>query len=432
MAISFGDALRRLASVGGVVVLGLAVCLGVAVRAGGEEPPDTKIPPPPGTGEGITPGDFSGRSGPLREKLLKEGASAQSEAAVARGLKWLALHQARDGHWGLHDFNRHARTDIAADARTFTCTCDGTATRQDDVAATGLALLPFLGAGITHKNKATMVDYRKTVEGGLNWLMRKQNADGSFANGMYTHGIATIAVCEAYGLSTDPRLKVSAQKALNFIVSAQDPTGGGWRYAPRTPGDTSVTGWQFMALKSGQMAGLSVPRVTLTKVEKFLDSVEDKDSKGRYRYIEGAPATPTMTAVGLLCRQYLGTNPRNPGLVKGCDYLLQTAPPGSTTNIYYEYYATQVFHHFNNDLWKTWNEGTDAKPGMREYLIRRQERNTDKQDHLAGSFPMAKDVWGRDGGRIMTTSLSLLCLEVYYRHLPLYKPRDGELPKDKE
>jgi hypothetical protein len=433
MARSVLHALQRPALAAGIVFAALAVGpLGV-LRAGGEDP---KVPPPPGIGDGTgtgIPDAFSGRQGAMREKLLKEGASMLSEAAVARGLKWLALHQAKDGHWGLHDFNHHARDKVGADGKTFTCTCDGTSGRRDDVAATGLALLPFLGAGVTHKNpKATVVDYSKTVEGGLNWLMKKQAVDGSFSGAMYTHAIATIAICEAYGLSSDPRLKPSAQKAINFIVGAQDPTGGGWRYAPRqSPGDTSVTGWQFMALKSGQMAGLTVPRAASTSVEKFIDSVEDTANKGRYVYTAGSPATPSMTAVGLLCREYLGTNPRNPGLVKGCEFLLEAAPPGKTNNIYYEYYATQVFHHMNGEFWTTWNEGKDGKGGMRDYLIQRQERNTAKRDHIEGSFPIAGDVWGREGSRIMTTSLSLLCLEVYYRHLPLYR-RDVAPPKDKD
>jgi len=230
-------------------------------------------------------------------------------------------------------------------------------------------------------------------------------------------------------MSSDPLLKVSAQKAINFIVQAQDPEGGGWRYGPRMPGDTSVTGWQMTALKSGQMAGLTIPRATLAKVEKFLDAVEDADNKGRFKYIATASVTPPITAVGLLCRLYLGVRPLNASMVKGSRYLEDTALPGVTNNIYYEYYATQVLHHMGGDEWETWNEGKAGKTGMRDYLIRRQEKNTDAHNHLEGSFPVT-DVWGGEGSRIMTTALSLLCLEVYYRHPPLYR-RDIAPPKDK-
>ena len=92
-------------------------------------------------------------------------------------------------------------------------------------------------------------------------------------------------------------------------MTAQDPAGGGWRYSPREAGDTSVTGWQLMALKSGQMAGLDVPKETLKKTESFLDAVAANDG-GVTATSPGSGETPVMTAVGMLCRQYLGVNPQ--------------------------------------------------------------------------------------------------------------------------
>jgi hypothetical protein len=380
---------------------------------------------PGGLGGTYFIGAFSGRSGATREKMLAEGGGNQiSEAAVARGLEWLALHQGQDGHWGLHDFNRCAREKPwQPGGKVNACNCDGVVPRRNNIAATGFALLPFLAAGITHKAttaKNAQKDYTRTVEAGLGFLSRQQDRDGAFSTDMYSHGIATIAVCEAFGLSADPRLKPVAQRAINFIVSAQDTTGGGWRYGPKPPGgDTSVTGWQLMALKSGQMAGLNVPKPTMNLGERFLDSVEST-KKGRYGYTPGDEPTPTMTSVALLCRQYLGVNPRNPGLIAGVEYL-KDYPPGATHNIYYEYYATQVFHHMGGDSWQFWNQGANGKPGIRDYLISRQDHNKGAKQHIEGSFPVGDDTWGAQGGRIMTTSLSLLCLEVYYRHLPLYR-----------
>ena len=156
--------------------------------------------------------------------------------------------------------------------------------------------------------------------------MGKQSAkDGSYSTDMYAHGIATIAMCEAYGLTSDPRIKISAQRALNFIAYAQDSAGGGWRYAPKQAGDTSVTGWQLMALKSGQMAGLSVPKNTLKLSDRFLDSVESSaagkgssmaQKGGGFGYVPGQGPTITMTAVGLLCRQYSGIGPEEPRLAE--------------------------------------------------------------------------------------------------------------------
>ena len=85
-------------------------------------------------------------------------------------------------------------------------------------------------------------------------------------------------------------LKKSAQAACNYIVQAQDPAGGGWRYSPRTPGDTSVVGWQLMALKSGQMAGLSIPYECLKKAETFLNSCESQNKGGYDVQVAGVRA----------------------------------------------------------------------------------------------------------------------------------------------
>ena len=371
---------------------------------------------------------FAGRSAGTRQRMLSEqGGNPLSEAKVGEGLEWLALHQAQDGHWSLHDFNNHAREKPRPAGKIIHCNCEAGTGQRNDIAATGFGVLPFLAAGVTHKaGKHTQKDYSKTVEGAINWLMGKQAQNGSFSSDMYAHGIAAIAMCEAYGLTSDPRIKLSAQRALNFIVFAQDNAGGGWRYGPKPAdgGDTSVTGWQLMALKSGQMAGLSVPKNTLKLADRFLDAVESTpkgapagDKGGNFGYRPGQPPTITMTSVGLLCRQYSGIGPKNPALQSGVKKLREQ-PPGKNDNIYYLYYATQVMHHMQGDSWRFWNLGPkgDGKGGIRDTLILKQDKgNTPQHPHQAGSWG------GSQGGRIMATSLSLLCLEVYYRHLPLYR-----------
>jgi len=392
---------------------------------------------PPAPNKADTPGGFGDRaSGALHDKLVKElGGSDESEAAVARGLRWLALHQAPDGHWSLDNFQKFAHKEPRPDSPIFNDGCVGGVARKDDVAATAFALLPFLGAGYTQKPPASRKkgdpDYSKTVKAGLDYLS-DQELNGSFGGSMYSHALATIAVCEAYGMTADRILKPTAQDAVDYIVSAQDPAGGGWRYSPRTAGDLSVTGWMLTALDTARLAGLDVPKDALKKAEAFLDAVSD--SKGGYSYLPGSGATPAMTAVGMLCRQHLGINPRNPGLLKGV-VILKEAPPGTTDNIYYEYYAAQVVFHMGGDSWDFWNKGPngDGKYGIRDYLIARQDKLAKLDPKKAcqdGSWPPDR-VWGANGGgRIMCTSLSLLTLEVYYRHLPLY--RKGLAPKDKE
>jgi hypothetical protein len=180
-----------------------------------------------------------------------------------------------------------------------------------------------------------------------------------------------------------------------------------------------VTGWQLMALKSGQMAGLTVPRETLKKTEQFLNAVETK--QGGYGYMPGNAETITMTAVAALCRQYLGVNPRNPSLLASIKRIKAAPPAGA--NIYYEYYATQVMHHMGGEAWQFWNLGPSGtgKDGIRDVLIARQDRGEGGKAGQKGSFSGNDHV----GGRLGATSLCLLSLEVYYRHLPLYRRDAG-------
>jgi len=236
---------------------------------------------------------------------------------------------------------------------------------------------------------------------------------------MYGEAIATMAVCEAYGMTQDVSLKKPAQLGLDYLVKGQHAAGG-FRYRPKEPGDTSVTGWCLQALKSGYLAGLSVPREAMTKVGSYLDSVKTQDGAA-YGYT-GPGASLNMTAVGLLCRQYLGWGPKNPALVAGVESLKKNLPTKGKTETYYVYYASQVMHFFGGDDWlKVWN------PKMRDLLIDTQDNSPTPATR--GSWPADRSVTGREGGRHTATCLSLLTLEVYYRHLPLYK-RDSTAIKD--
>ena len=301
------------------------------------------------------------------------------------------------------------------------CNC-GNPGGNHDVAGTTFGLLPLLGAGVTHKGSSGNKIDPKVVERGLRWLIIRQGADGSFSGNGYEHAMATIAMCEAYGMTADPALKGPAQRAINACVAWQH-TDGGFRYSPRIPGDLSVHGWFVQALKSGYLAGLNIPQATWAGVNNFLDSVSTPDGGG-YGYQQPQPA-PTVTAVGLLCRQYMGWGPRSPGLTKGAEYLKKLPPSPNFRNMYYYYYATQVMYHLsqhNPEGWKQWNEK------MRDMLVDSQDQgvNADRRDQK-GSWSPDGDAWGGQLGRLGYTSLCLLTLEVYYRHLPLYRKEMGLL-----
>lgn len=362
-----------------------------------------------GLGANIKPGDhFSGRSAAIKAALVRKfGGNDASEQAVASGLKWLASRQLKDGSWSF-DHTECAACDGGG------CTQAGSFRRCRN-GATALALLAFLGGGHTHQQG----DYQPVVKSGLEALLRGGTVtetgmdfrDKSGEGNLYVHGLAAIALCETAALTKDPRYYKPAFQAVKFIVAAQDPKGGGWRYGPRDPGDTSVVGWQIMALKSAQNSRMKIPPLTFRLADKFLDRVQaDKGAVYGYMIAPKTPgeAPPPMTAVGLLCRMYMGWDKKNPHLARGVAFLDQARP--SPNNMYYNYYATQVLHHWGGDEWKRWNDV------MRDHLIRTQVADGVE----AGSWNIT-DPHGGPGGRLYQTCLCVMTLEVYYRHLPIYR-----------
>ena len=278
---------------------------------------------------------FSSRFENGREHVLREGGTAESEAAVARGLAWLARVQSKDGRWKL-DGNFPDKGNA------------------DDAAGTALGLLPFVRAGITHRTGKNP-EYRKAVDAGIRRLLAVQNGEtGAFSREMYAHGLCTLALCEAYAMSGDGDLKKPAQRAVDWTVRAQH-SGGGWRYQPGQTGDLSVTAGQVLALDAARSAGLDVPKTTIAKVATFLDSVLDPLTEG-YGYVSNQP-TPTMTAAGLLCRERLQDwSWRNDRLVQGIDrYLKPNSPRIGFKDIYYYYYATQAIRRRGGADWTAWN-----------------------------------------------------------------------------
>ena len=359
---------------------------------------------------------FAARDPRVRSEIVKqEGGTTLTEAAVARGLRWLASVQNRDGSWSLLRYEYSRRSNNKGDAR-----------------GTSLALLPFLGAGQTHE----FGKYKETVAKGLAWLINNQKRNGDLrinameSNGIYAHAQATIVLCEALAMTGDEQFREPAQKAIQFIEDWQHREGG-WRYRKRSAGDTSIHGWQMMALQSASAAktGLNVDQATMRLADYYLDSAacRGKSKIGNRPYgslycyypsghtSDHLDPTPSMTAEALLCRMYLGWERNDPRLRAGIRWLNQNHfPDVDEKDVYYWYYGTQTMHHYGGEAWEKWNQQ------MRAILVATQKR----RGKYAGSWEHEDDKWGERAGRIYTTALSICILEVYYRHLPLFdKPQ---------
>lgn len=341
---------------------------------------------------------LTGREPGMKKALLAAGGgTGKTEGAVTMGLKWLASQQGRDGLWSLKG--------------PYT---DGSQTENIE-AATAMALLAFQGAGYTPDGDPNH-PFTKVVRRGWNGLLKRLEPDGKFftdvprTHQLYTQAQCTIALCELYAMTGGDEYRKPAQLAVDYCVRAQRPDGG-WRYnEPNEAGDMSVTGWMVMALQSARMGGLEVPSPVFDLISKFLDSVA-REGGSQYAYQTQQGAKLSLSAEGLLCRQYLGWARDDPRLNLGVQYLLANLPSWRERNVYYWYYATQVVHHMEGPAWRMWNEV------MRELLPEHQL----KRGREKGSWNPNGDRWGAYGGRLYVTCMSIYMLEVYYRHLPLYQ-----------
>jgi hypothetical protein len=336
-----------------------------------------------------------------RKQYISElGGSAETESAVEAALSWLASAQSRDGRWDVDGFE-------GAES------CGGRGNQPDaDVGITGFTLLAFLGAGYTHMGG----EHESVARRAIDWLIDGMEPNGDLRRGgqMYDQAMATTALCEALSLTGDTRLRGPAEKAVQFILDSQNP-GAAWRYDPRVDNDTSVTGWQILALKSAEVAGIKVPRQHYHWTQLWLDEVRRGEQGGLYLYRSGHAVTPVMTAEGWFCQLFMGEKAKTRGQEESMAYVMQHLPVWSTDipgaiNFYYWYYATLALHLSGSEAFGTWNDALTT--ALMEGRV--------KEGPAAGTWDPVSHV-GIRGGRIYSTAVATLCLEVYYRFLPFYK-----------
>jgi hypothetical protein len=334
---------------------------------------------------------------------IQNGGTVGSEQAVQQALRWLASSQSEDGRWDANKLEAGREDRVFGHNRNY-------AGIGADMGITGLALLAFLGAGHSHLEG----DFQTQVHNGLEFLTGHQHADGSLSGdarlfaSMYCHGIAALAISEAYALTGDQRLKPYVQRALDYSFAAQHSQTGGWRYRPGDDGDMSQFGWQVMAIKSGQLAGIDVPQSTYDGMHRFVAANTAGKFGGLGRYRANENVSRTMTAEAICCRLFLGEE-INPDLAgEATDYLAGELPQEGRANYYYWYYSTLAHFQLGGERWERWNSA------LQEQLLKRQR----KDGKYAGSYD-PDSLWGGYGGRVFTTALATLSLEVYYRYLPL-------------
>ena len=340
------------------------------------------------------------------------GATKQTETSVMWALRWLKNHQSPDGRWDSDGFDAQCKLNR----------CDGVGDTTGDVGATGLALLPFLGAGETHQSGTC----RETVKSGLKWLRDIQDSDGCFGprtgpRFLRDHAIAALAVTEAYGMTSSRVFKEPAQRAIAFALLMRTPLSGWHGNGPGDGAlDVETTGWMVMLLRSARMAGLDVDVAAFKDTVAALDTVTDRTT-GR---VGGSDAS---TAIGVLVRILAGDTPKDDEMiVKGADLLRARLPNWDTAagaiDLTYWHFATLAMYQVGNGFgghWKSWNEA------MRTAVIDHQHLEADRD--ARGSWdPLGAGA--AEGGRIRATALAALDMEVYYRYARVLGVRPADPP----
>jgi hypothetical protein len=349
---------------------------------------------------------------------LTDAEVARARESVPLALGWLARHQSGSGAWSSGGF--------AAQCHGTPCTGPGAA--PYDVGVTGLALLCLLGAGETPNSG----EHADNVKRGLAFLVQSQDPEGCVGprtsqHFMYNHGYAALALVEAYGLTSSPVYRAPAQRAVDFVLGAQNPYLG-WRYGVRDgDNDTSVTGLMVLVLRAAKTAGLTVDDAAFRGARAWIDKMTEPEyGRTGYQQRGGPPArtveamarfpadrSEAMTAVGVTTRLLSGADPATSDLVEKGARLVASKPPvwspeSGSIDLYGWYWGTLALSRVGGDAWTAWRAHAVRALGGHQV--------TDAGSDARGSWDPV-DPWGAEGGRVYATALACLTSQIAVRNL---------------
>ncbi len=351
-----------------------------------------------------------------RAAIAKYGGSAATEKTVEAALAWLARHQEKDGSWNHAKFG-------------------GRSSFKVTTGCTALAMLAMLGAG----NTDTHGKYAANVKRAQNWLMTKQRDNGGIADGDgtshmagvgYCHPMSSLALAESLAMGGDRRLVAAVAKAVKYSVEVFQNPNGGWRYSPKSKGDTSVTAWFVAHLVAARRAGLKVPASGFAGAATYFKKATRDDGSLGYT-ARSKSGKATMTAAAAFARRQMGIPASDPSLVKGMAVCLKYLPDwekasrrdgrvGTGQSLYYWYHATNAMFQLGGKSWGQWNAAVIPA------LTKNQRRGgpVDGSDKDVDGSWDPQDSSDKAGGRIYTAAMGALILETYYRYKPLGKVPD--------
>ena len=305
-------------------------------------------------------------------------ASSDVDRAVERGFEFLRKQQKDDGSF------------------------------HHNVAVSGLSAMAFLARGHVPGSGPD----GERVERALANIISEQSEDGSIlgrGGRMYGHGICSLLLAEAAGMSKNERVMAALRKACDLILRAQaEPKSpqhtGGWRYEPRShDADISVTGWQLLALRAARDCGVKIPGEAIESAVGFVKRCAARE--GGFAYQPGGGAGHARTGCGMVSLQMCGQYDV-PEVKRGAEWLRTHEMKWGREHFYYAiYYVTQAMYQRGGDDWAWW------QPLLEKMLLEHQTGD--------GSWPTAGGEG--EGGPVYATAMSLLALCVQYHYLPAYQ-----------
>lgn len=382
---------------------------------------------------------------PAEKSPEKSYTSQDIERRVTAALEWFCDHQGPEGQFSAKHFAGHTLRKRAKQTRNIAWVSPGEAAGDEglehnaDVPWTALALLCFAGSGHDH----TQGVYKEYVAKGLGWLRKQQQSNGCIGEGkcssVHDHAVATMALCELYALSGDAELQPAAQKATEYLLSAQNP-GAAWRYGHADgDNDTQMTAWCGMALKTAQLAGLEGDFAKAWEgVNKYLDSASG-EIQGVHRtgYTPGtagggSPRSrqtgdwvqhPCMDSVNIALRLFSGDkkwSAKNKDLKSQAGLLNKDLPAWDNKKVclQYLYFGTLAQYQLGEKKdFEAWKNA--LLKGLLENQRGWHEKDPDTFEAVLDEFGSWDnvDAWYTWGGRVWSTAMSTLSLQVILRYM---------------
>jgi len=329
---------------------------------------------------------FAAVPAPAQDKAVyPEGVNAEIEAAIQRGLAYLARTQNRDGSWR----SEGGRGE-------YPC------------AMTGLAGMAMLASGST----PTRGKYWRAIRRSVDYLIARQQPNGLIAamseeqQSMYGHGFSTLYLAEVYGMEEDERRQQDLHRVLTQAVkltAAAQSAYGGWIYTPNSGGDEgSVTVTQMQALRACRNAGIVVPVETVRKAVQYIAQSANADGSIRYSLRGSSGGRPAITAAAVAVLYSAGRYD-DPMATKALAYAKRTISVGGSGGHYFyaHLYLAQALYFEGGSDW------AEYYAAMSKKLLSMQSRD--------GS-------WTGDGvGSTYGTAIALIILQLPYANLPIYQ-----------